>query len=199
MQSIRSYNDLKYYLVCDKISRKEKRRYPRFYADEVWKLTILLRLKEYVHNCHVFFLIRIIVDYLFHNMSVKLLIELPLNTFAPGLSIAHAGNIIVNDNAKIGSNCRIHEGVTLGATNGSNKAPKIGDNVFLGSGCKIIGDIEVADNVAIGAGAVVVKDILEPGTTWGGVPAKKISNNDSSLSLCKATEIVAKLINRTNN
>ena len=56
----------------------------------------------------------------------------------------------------------------------------IGNNVFLASGCKIIGEVEITDNVAVGANAVVVKNIVEKGTTWVGVPAKKVSNNDSS-------------------
>ena len=40
--------------------------------------------------------------------------------------------------------------------------------------------------MAIGAGAVVTKDILEPGTTWAGVPARKISDRDSHNNLCQA-------------
>jgi serine O-acetyltransferase len=101
--------------------------------------------------------------------------------------------IVVAVNARIGANCRIHEGVTIGATNGSDGAAKIGDNVFIGSGAKIIGEIKIADNIAIAANAVVVKDILESGITVGGVPAKKISSNDSSSNLIRATEIVGKI------
>ena len=55
----------------------------------------------------------------------------------------------------------------------------MGDNIFLGSGCKIIGEVSVADNVAVGANAVVTKNIEEPNTTWAGVPAKMISNHGS--------------------
>ena len=83
----------------------------------------------------------------------------------------------------IGKNCRIQDGVTIGATNGSTCAPQIGNNVFIGSGAKIIGDIRIADDVAIGAQALVVKSILESGITVGGIPAKKISNNDSHSNL----------------
>ena len=93
---------------------------------------------------------------------------------------------MVNRNAKVGKNCRIHEGVTIGATNGQSEAPILGDNVFIASGAKIIGNIKIANNVAIGANAVVVKDILEEGITVGGVPAKKISDNGSELNLVKA-------------
>ena len=86
--------------------------------------------------------------------------------------------------AKVGKNCRIQEGVNIGATNGSNLAPQIGDNVFIGTGAKIIGDITIADDVAIGANAVVVKSITERGCTYAGVPAKKISSNNSHSNLC---------------
>ena len=62
---------------------------------------------------------------------------------------------------------------------GGNAAATIGDNVFIGTGAKIIGDITIANDVAIGAGAVVTKDILEAGITVAGVPAKKVSDHNS--------------------
>lgn len=96
---------------------------------------------------------------------------------------------MVHPNAVIGKNCRIHECVTIGATNGSTSAAKIGDNVFLASGAKIIGDVEIANDVAVGANAVVVKDILKPGITVGGVPAKQISENNSHSNLSELLEL----------
>ena len=118
-----------------------------------------------------------------HKNSVKLGFSIPINVFGPGLSIAHYGTIVVNSAARVGKNCRIQEGVNIGATNGQRSAPKIGDNVFIGTGAKIIGDVTVASDVAIGANAVVVKSITEQGTTWGGVPARKISDNSSRQNL----------------
>ena len=53
-------------------------------------------------------------------------------------------------------------------------APKIGDNVDIGVGAKIIGDITIADNVKIGAGAVIVKSITTPGVTVIGIPGRVI-------------------------
>ena len=55
----------------------------------------------------------------------------------------------------------------------------LGANSFIASGAKILGAIVIADDVAIGANAVVVKSITESGTTWAGVPARKISDNNS--------------------
>ena len=126
-------------------------------------------------------------------MQLKLGFSIPLNVFGPGLSIAHYGTIVIAEGAKVGSNCRIHEGVTIGATNGTTNAAIIGDNVFIGTGAKIIGGVRISDNVQIAANAVVVKNIIsENGCTVGGVPARVISNSTSELNLIKATEIIDK-------
>ena len=80
-------------------------------------------------------------------------------------------------------NCRIQESTTIGATNGNVNAARIGDNVFIGSGARIIEKIKIADDIAIGANAVVTKDFLEKGIIIAGVPAKKNSDNDSHSNL----------------
>jgi serine O-acetyltransferase len=80
----------------------------------------------------------------------------------------------VNGGAKIGANCRIHPDVVIGAgASYRYKALKIGDNVFIGPGAKIFGDITIADGIAIDANAVVNKSFLETNITIAGVPAKK--------------------------
>ena len=180
--AINSKKELKRFLERDRIALNKIRKRPKLFGDEIWKLQILLRRLEYITNRKQNFLVKLrkmYFKFLFHKMSIKLGVYIPPNCFDEGLSIAHAMCIVVHHNAKIGKNCRIHEMVNIGATNGSDKAPVIGNNVFIGTGAKIIGDVKIADNVVIGANAVVVHDILEEGTTWGGVPAKKISNNDS--------------------
>lgn len=80
---------------------------------------------------------------------------------------------------KIGKNCRIHEGVTIGATGRNGQAAIIGDNCFLATGAKVIGDVHLGNNIAVGANAVVTKSFFEDGITLGGIPAKKISNHTS--------------------
>lgn len=87
---------------------------------------------------------------------------------------------------------RIHEGVTIGATNGSSNPAIIRDSVFIGSGAKMIGKVKIADNVTIDANTVVVRDISEPNITVGSVSAKNISCNDSPSNLVRATEVVGK-------
>ena len=188
---INSKADYFYYLECDRVALRKKRKKPLpIPGEEVWKYQRLLRKTEYYTNCKKNNPFRLWLKWRLHTLSVKYGFSIPLNAFGPGLSIAHIGPIIINSKSKIGANCRIQTGVTLGATNGSKEAPVLGTNVFLGDGCKLIGAITVADDVAIGANAVVVKSITEHGTTWGGVPAKKISDHSSESNLVKATEIL---------
>ena len=96
------------------------------------------------------------------------------NNFEEGLIIYHAGNIVINRGAKVGRNCQLHGDICIGNDGKTNKCPIIGDNVDIGVGAKIIGDIKIADNIVIGAGAVVNKSFDEKGITIAGIPAKKI-------------------------
>ena len=154
------------------------------YADHVWKYIVLLRRRQYFYSiksshkvigCILYKLNQLRL----YKLGVLLGYTILTNDIGKGFSLAHCGTIVINSNAKIGKNCRIHEGVTIGSTSGSKEAAIIGDNVFIGTGAKIIGAVRIANDAAIGANAVVVHDILEEGTTWAGVPAKKISNNNS--------------------
>ena len=99
-----------------------------------------------------------------------------------GFKVNH-GKCIVSKSARIGRDCVIVGDVTIGGIGGNRDhgAAIIGDRVFISTGARIIGNVKIADNVVIGANAVVVKDILEPGITVGGVPAKKISDKGSEL------------------
>lgn len=174
------------YLEKDKLALYKTYKKPKLIGDEIWKFQILYRKYEYARNClkkkwHLPYVLYL--KYRFNKLSVKLGFSIPINTIKEGLSIAHYGNIVINGNCKIGKNCRIQEGVTIGATNGQKTAPVIGSNVFIGSGAKIIGDIKIEDDVAIGAGSVVVKSIHNKGITVAGVPAKKVSDNNSHINI----------------
>lgn len=186
---INSKETYKLFLMCDKKALGISKIKPSIFGDEIWKFEILLRKAEYYKNTKKKNLLKKILYYItmyrFHKARVKLGFSIPLNVFGPGLSIAHRGTIIVNGNAKIGKNCRIQECTTIGATNGESSAPVLGNNIFIGSGARIIGNIKIADDIAIGANAVVNKNFDTPGITIAGVPAKKVSNNNSHSNLCK--------------
>lgn len=181
---IKTKADLQEYLMCDKIAlHYTDCKKPRLGRDEIWKFEILLRYAEYYTNNRNGLLNKVlyaIYKFKFHKISVKLGFSIPVNVFDKGLSIAHYGSIVVNDHAKIGRNCRIQENVTIGSTGGSEKAPQIGNNVFIASGARIIGDVVIADNVAIGANAVVTKSFTQENITIAGIPAKEISKKGST-------------------
>lgn len=174
---INSKEDLKRYLEADRVALHIEKKRPSLLSNEVWKFEIWLRRYEYYFNTQgkgLHKLMKMYSHYMFHYWSVKLNFSIPVNVFNEGLSIAHYGTIVVNGNSKVGKNCRIQEGTCIGATGGSRMAPIIGDNVFIGSGAKIIGEIKIASGTVIGAGAVVIKNIVDENTTWVGVPAHRV-------------------------
>jgi len=91
------------------------------------------------------------------------------------LLIDHGSGVVIGETAIIGDNCTIYQGVTLGGTGkeSGKRHPTIGNNVFIGSGAKILGNITIGDNVKIGANSVVLKDIPANSTAVG-IPAKII-------------------------
>lgn len=112
--------------------------------------------------------------YRYEKLSRKLLVRIPLNVVGDGLSLPHPEVIGINPATKIGKNCRIQRMVGIGPSFGTNNCPTIGDNVYIGPGARLYGDIEIADNCWIGANAVVNKSFLEPYSVIAGVPAKVV-------------------------
>ena len=81
--------------------------------------------------------------------------------------------IIVSHYAHIGKDAWIAQQVTIGQAIDKNVAPTIGDNVVIGAGARIIGDIRIGNNVTIGANAVVTHDMPD-NCICGGIPAQVI-------------------------
>lgn len=152
------------------------------FPDWILDFQRLLRKLEYLTNLNgQGFIHRIVYLYYwskFRRLSVKLGFSIPLNVFGPGLSIVHYGTIVVNCNARIGANCRIHVDTNIGASGGTDKAPCIGDNVYIAPGVKVFGDIQIPSNTALGANAVVNRSFKEEGMLIAGVPAKVIGKVD---------------------
>ena len=110
-----------------------------------------------------------------NQLCQKLNMEIPTEKIGKGLTIYHPTGIVVNGNAVIGENCHFHGGNCVGNSGVDTTAcPVLGDNIMLGVGAKIIGNIRLANGIKVGAGAVVVSSFLEEGITIAGVPAKKI-------------------------
>ena len=92
-----------------------------------------------------------------------------------GLLIDHGLGVVIGDTARIGDGCTLYQGVTLGGTGKKRgkRHPTLCDGVFVGSGAKILGDIEIGRGAKIGANSVVLTDVPE-GATAVGVPARII-------------------------
>nr|WP_289696509.1 hypothetical protein [uncultured Duncaniella sp.] len=79
-----------------------------------------------------------------------------------GFVLMHGFGTVINGSAVIGKNCTILHNATIGAGNGGS--PVIGDNVYIGAGAIIIGNVIVGNNVKIGADAIVVENVPDGST-----------------------------------
>lgn len=123
------------------------------------------------------------------KLSRKLGFTISVNTFGPGLSIAHYGTIVVNDKARIGANCRLHACVNIGASGGKPEAPTIGDNAYIGPGALIFGNITLGNNVTIAANATVNKSFEQNNILLAGVPAKIVKENQSDWTITNKVDV----------
>ncbi len=145
------------------------------------RFLLLLRTCEYIKNAKKGIFYRplyFFFKYLKYRLGVRLNFTIPENVFEEGLQLPHYGTIVVNANARVGRYCRMHVDVNIGASGGSNDAPKIGDFVYFAPGAKVYGNITIADRIAIAANAAVAKSFLEPGRLIGGVPARDLGPVD---------------------
>jgi serine O-acetyltransferase len=99
----------------------------------------------------------------------------PGATIGSGFFIDHGTGVVIGGTAIVGDDVTIYQGVTLGGTSLQRKKrhPTIGNNVVVGSGAAVLGDITIGDNVKIGANSVVVKDV-PPNSTVVGIPGRVV-------------------------
>ena len=94
-----------------------------------------------------------------------------------GLKLGHGGiGVVINADVVIGKNCRIGTCVTIGGTNKNPIVPKIGNNVVISTGAKVLGPVSIGNNVIVGANAVVINDV-KSNCIVAGIPAKIIKDN----------------------
>jgi serine O-acetyltransferase len=94
----------------------------------------------------------------------------------PGLKIYHFGNIFIHKDAKLGANCVLRQGVTIGNRHDNGPVPTLEDNVELGAYAQILGGVKIGKGAKIGAMSVVLCDVPE-GATAIGIPAKVIQKS----------------------
>ncbi|XDD50297.1 serine O-acetyltransferase [Leptospira sp. WS92.C1] len=129
------------------------------------------------------------VSHLLYRMRLSLLPRM-INTFsrfitgidihpgaqiANGIMIDHGHGVVIGETAIIAKGCLIYQGVTLGGTGkeSGKRHPSLLENVVVGAGAKILGNITIGRNVRVGAGSVVMRDVPHD-TTVVGIPAKVV-------------------------
>lgn len=181
---IKSKQDLREYIASDNVIyrpwTKKQKLTAAFAQYPTYDLRIFLkylRKQEYYINTangsKIKGLLGLCCERRKNKIGNKIGIEIGPNCFEKGLTIYHLGSIIVNPSARIGENCRLHGANCIGNNGKTQGVPKIGNNVDIGYGAVVIGDIEIADDVVIGANAVVNKSVLIPGSLVVGVPAQR--------------------------
>lgn len=142
--------------------------YPTFIALIYYKIAHYFYLKKR------FFIAR----FLSEKAKRKTGIEIhPGATIGSNFFIDHGMGVVIGENTIIGNDVTIFHGVTLGGTGKvkGKRHPTIGNNVFIGSGAKILGNINIGDNVKIGANAVILKSIKSNSTAVG-IPGKIVKS-----------------------
>ena len=83
--------------------------------------------------------------------------------------IDHGMGVVIGETTMVGDDVTLYQGVTLGGTGKEHgkRHPTIGNNVVIGSGAKILGNITIGENCRIGAGSVVLRDVPDNSTVVG--------------------------------
>lgn len=110
-------------------------------------------------------------------------IELPYTVeLGQRVIIEHQSAIVIHGYSKIGDDCIIRQGVTIGNRylHRPLEAPQLGNRVNIGAGAKILGSVTIGDDVCIGANSIVLSDV-PAGATVVGIPSKIIRCKDADL------------------
>lgn len=184
--SYEEYHDYVCFILSDlhRYNPNEDRIFEHIMKVPGFRYSFLMRTARYLKERECLFgkVLYVITRILLQRCKIRFGIDIPYNTeIGHGLYIGHHGGIVVNHDARIGRNCNINHGVTIGTTYGGKHpgTPVIGDNVYLGPGSKIIGGIKIGNNVAVGANAVVTTHVPDNAIV-AGVPARIISYKGSS-------------------
>ena len=128
------------------------------------------RVSHALYQSKLYFLSRVLSQFARSLTGVEIH---PGAVIGKGLFIDHGMGVVIGETAILGENVTLFQGVTLGGT-GKQKGkrhPTLGNNVVVGAGANILGDIHIGDNVSVGANAVVVRDVPANSTVVG-VPGR---------------------------
>ena len=140
----------------------------------VWQFVKCLRREEAAPN-------KLLVYYWRrkkNNLGSRLGLLVYAHTCGKGTHFWHYGPTMISGEAKVGENCTFHGQGCLATDLSGKKGPVLGNNVDVGFGAIVVGDVYIADNVTIGSGAVVTKSCYEKGVTLVGCPARILRKSE---------------------
>jgi serine O-acetyltransferase len=124
----------------------------------------------FLYKLKLFFLARLISQISRHFTGIEIH---PGAKIGKRLFIDHGMGVVIGETAVVGDDVLLYQGVTLGGTGleKGKRHPTIGNNVVVGTGAKVLGNITIGESSYIGANAVVIKDV-PPNSTVVGVPGR---------------------------
>ena len=128
----------------------------------VWKYIKTMRYYEFCKNSSFFVVrggLKLYYAYRLNRYSYKTGFQIAPGSIGKGLKIWHWGPIIVHSDARIGKNCTLQPNIVIGKRKVNGRLPIIGDNVYICSGAKVLGDIRIGNDVTIAPNTVVFKDV----------------------------------------
>ncbi|GKX67740.1 serine O-acetyltransferase EpsC [Inconstantimicrobium mannanitabidum] len=137
------------------------------------------RIAHWLYKKKLFFLARLVSQTSRHFTGIEIH---PGAKIGKGLFIDHGMGVVIGETAEIGDDVTLYHGVTLGGT-GKEKGkrhPTVGNNVLIGCGAKVLGNITIGDGARIGANAVVLEDVPNEATAVGS-PAKNIIKANATI------------------
>ena len=131
---------------------------------------ISYRIAHFFYGIRLFFLARLISQMTRFVTGIEIH---PGAKIGKRFFIDHGMGVVIGETAVIGDDVLLYQGVTLGGTGiiKGKRHPTVGNNVVIGTGAKVLGDITIGDNSYIGANAVVIKDVPANSTVVG-VPGR---------------------------
>ena len=149
--------------------------YPGFHV-LVWH-----KINHFLYKKHLYFISRLLSQLARFLTGIEIH---PGAVIGRRLFIDHGMGIVIGETSIIGDDCTIYHGVTLGGTGKEKKKrhPTLKNNIIVGCGAKVLGNIVISDNVKIGANSVVLKDVPKNSTVVGipGVVKNKYLHKNSS-------------------
>ncbi len=128
------------------------------------------RIAHCLYNWHLYFLARLISNIARFWVGIEIH---PGAKIGKGLIIDHGMGVVIGETTIIGDDCIIYHGVTLGGTGKEcgKRHPTLGNNVMIGAGAKVLGNIYLGHNSKVGANSVVTRDVCD-NVSVVGIPAK---------------------------